>query len=599
MERFSAIAFDSRRSRWLGFARPSHSLVANSPAEVPLVLDQIDALRTGSRVWALGWVSYEAAPAFDSSLTVARPHEALPLAWFGLFPEPTYLDRLPTAPETDPLCWEPSISEATHNSALAQIRNHIARGDTYQVNFSFRLRAAAPSDPYALFRDMIHEQRGSYSIYLDTGRFVIASASPELFFERSDTEIVCRPMKGTAPRGPTSELDDERARALAASDKERAENIMVVDMVRNDLSKIASPGSVVTDSLCAVERYPRLLQMTSEVRAHSAASLSEIFRALFPSASITGAPKRRTIEIISALESSPRGIYTGAVGVLPPEGRAWFNVAIRTAVIDRDVQSVEYGVGSGVVWDSSPRGEFQECMLKASAIARPRARGTSLFETILWDPARGFSLLERHLARLAESAEYFGIPFDQEGALVALHDGITGRSATTRARLTLREDGTYECTAADITALPSPYTVSLATLPVDSNDPRLCHKTTDRSLYDEAEPENPNALDIILWNERGEITESRIANIAIALGGRLFTPPITSGLLAGCLRAELLHRGELQERVIHKNELARADGVYLLNSLRGMWQVELLVSAYTERGGLDETIARAEPTGSL
>ena len=288
--------------------------------------------------------------------------------------------------------WEPALDASVHARALATLQERIAWGDTYQVNFTFPLRARLAADPWAFFSSLFHTQRPRYAAYLDTGRFAIASVSPELFFDWRGDRLRTRPMKGTAPRGGSAREDDAQARALAASEKDRAENLMIVDMLRNDLGRVAVPGSVSVSELFAVERYPTLLQMTSSVEARTTAGLPEIMAALFPCASVTGAPKVRTMEIIAQTEQAPRGVYTGAIGYVGPGRRASFNVAIRTVVVDRESGESCYGVGSGVVADSSAAGEYAECLLKARILSETPFR---LLETMRWTPTRASTWARR------------------------------------------------------------------------------------------------------------------------------------------------------------------------------------------------------------
>ncbi len=579
-----ALAFDARTGQWLEFSTPSSVLVASDPSEVLPVLSRVEEMVSREGLWAVGWVSYEAGAAIDHAFQSHSPSD-FPLAWFALFPAPCNKADIPPASAAAVPDWRPSISQEHYTQAIAKVRAYIQRGDTYQVNFSFRLRADAPEDPKELFYSMVRNQAGPYSMYIDAGRFVLSSASPELFFAREGNEIVSRPMKGTAPRGVEMVSDERNAAALVSSEKERAENVMIVDMVRNDLSLIAEKGSVQALGLCEVERYPHVWQMISEVRARSSASLSQIFQALFPAASITGAPKKSTARIIRELECSPRNIYTGAMGVVSPDDRAWFNVAIRTALVDRQQGTVEYGVGSGVVWDSCSEHEFRECVAKASAVTRQEHR-VALFETILWEPGKGFFLLERHMKRMARSAQFFSFTFDQNNVtaeLYRLSALLEQKSVSQRVRLQLTSNGDVRCEAYELRPLASPYRLSLARKCVESACVTLYHKTTDRSVYDTAEPEVEGADDVLLLNERGELTESRIANVALELDGALYTPPVSSGLLPGCLREELLEKGVLTERVLTKDDLLRATRVCLLNSLRGMWDVVHVSGAHGGR----------------
>ncbi len=298
------------------------------------------------------------------------------------------------------LSWEPSICRKTYEAGIQKVRELIRKGDTYQVNYTYRLRAGFAGDPWALFAGMVQAQGAHYSAFIHAGDWVICCASPELFFRRQGADLLCRPMKGTSPRGLWSADDAAQAEALRTSVKNQAENVMIVDMVRNDLGRVARLGSVGVRSLFDVEKYPTLWQMTSTVKCETSASVPEIFGALFPAASITGAPKVRTMAIISELEDSPRRIYTGSIGFIAPGGFAQFNVAIRTVLIDRHAQAAEYGVGGGIVWDSVPETEFEECQTKSRILTTPRPQ-FALLETMRWTPKEGFYLLDLHLRRLA------------------------------------------------------------------------------------------------------------------------------------------------------------------------------------------------------
>ncbi len=574
---FKALAFDVRSGKWLGFSDPHMTFTCSSAFELPGVLDRIEQITREQDLWSVGWVSYEAASGVDGTLETKPPGE-LPLAWFALYSAPTLLDRLPVSEDQGVHAdWTPSISQAEYDSALSHVRARILRGDTYQVNFSMRLRSSDIVEPLQLFSSMVSNQRGPYSVFLESPRFVICSASPELFFERDEDVVVSRPMKGTCVRGYDEASDAEAARKLRSSEKERAENSMIVDLVRNDLSRVAEKGSVVTTDLCRIETYPNVLQMTSEVHGRTRACLSQLFRALFPAASITGAPKHSTMKIIKELECSPRGLYTGALGVIAPSGRTWFNVAIRTAVVDRVARSIEYGTGSGVVWDSASCTEYRECLAKASVVLRqPETSG--IFETLLWEPSQGsIFLLERHIARMTRSAAFLGLPCDEMAVrekIAALQLGLGDRPQ--RIRMSLDRSGGLSFDVRAITELVHPYTVSLAKRPINSPTLALYHKTTDRSVYESCEAEVSGSSDVILWNERGEITESCIANIVVELDGVFYTPPVASGLLPGCYREELLASGRLLERVLYKEDLAQATRLLLCNSLRREWDVHLL-----------------------
>ena len=345
---------------------------------------------------------------------------------------------------------------------------------------------------------------------------------------------------------------------------------MIVDMVRNDLGRIASTGSVHVPHLFEVERYPTVWQMTSTVEAASPAGLTELFAALFPCASITGAPKVSTMRIIAGLETAPRRVYTGAIGFVAPDGRAQFNVAIRTVLIDRRRGQAEYGVGGGIVWDSTAGDEYEECRIKARLLTQPRPR-SPCSKACLWTPAGGLALIDGHLRRLGEACEYFGYPHDAPAVRRLLDDAVRTLPAEPhKLRLLLHRDGRLECSATPLSAAPSPDPVRLrlALAPVSAANPFLYHKTTHRQVYTDARRGLPPDCEALLWNERGELTESETANLVLSLDGRLLTPPVACGLLPGVLRADLLARGEIAEAILTPADLARADEIFLINSVR-------------------------------
>jgi para-aminobenzoate synthetase/4-amino-4-deoxychorismate lyase len=396
-------------------------------------------------------------------------------------------------------------------------------------------------------------------------------------------------MKGTRPRGRWQEEDAALRERLLASAKDRAENVMIVDMVRNDLGRIARNGTVRVERLFEVERYPTVWQMTSTVTARTDASLAAIMEALFPCASITGAPKRRTMEIITRLEGGPRGAYTGAIGFIAPGRRAQFNVAIRTLVVDRASGNAEYGTGSGIVWDSAAEEEYRECLVKAEVLAR-RPQGFRLLETLLWEPGGGFFLLEEHLERLRRSADYFGFRVDPAAVREALEAfAVRFPGGARRVRLTVDREGESRLEAEALAQAPrQPLRMGIAPAPVDSSSVFLYHKTTRRKVYEEAREACPGCDDVLLWNERGEATESTIANLVVRLDGELVTPPLASGLLPGVMRGWLLARGVIRERPLRLADLARCRRIYLVNSVRRWRRAELIESA---RPGGAEVVA--------
>ncbi|MCS7300805.1 MAG: aminodeoxychorismate synthase component I [Fimbriimonadales bacterium] len=559
-------------ARWLVGVRPVAVLQTHRHAEVLPVLAEVE--RAAQRgLCAVGFVAYEAAHGLDEAFPVACA--SVPLAWFALFEQLEAYPRLllPTSATGElSVRWQATVSEPAYGCALQRIRAYIEAGDVYQVNYSFRLRAPFAGDALALFGRLYRAQPVRYAAYLDTGEQVILSVSPELFFALSGRRICTRPMKGTAPRAATLEADHQQAQALRSSPKNRAENLMIVDMARNDLGRIARTGTVRTPHLFETERYATLWQMTSTVEAETDAPLPEIFRALFPAASITGAPKIRAAQVIHELETTPRGVYTGAVGIVLPIRQAQFNVAIRTLVYDRNRSLLEYGVGSGVVWDSDIDAEYQECLSKAQVILQPRPE-FELLETLRWRAGKGYFLLEKHLQRLQRSADYFGFQCDLDAIRALLQraptDATTPRKGDYRVRLRLRRDGESVVECAPLEPKPPIWRVALAPEPVDPRNVFLYHKTTHRAVYEQARAACPDCDDVILWNPRGEITESTVANVVVRLDGKLYTPPVACGLLGGVYREYLLERGWLTERVITLPMLQQAEAVYLINSVRG------------------------------
>ena len=463
-----------------------------------------------------------------------------------------------------------------------------ADGRTYQVNYTYRLRAPFSGDPWSFFMTLARKQPIGYAAYLDIGSHLICSASPELFFRLNGHTVLSKPMKGTAPRGKT--LSDDRANMawLHDSEKNRAENVMIVDMIRNELGRLAEIGSVQVPQLFEIERYPTVLHMTSTVIAQTAASFTQIVSALFPCASITGAPKIRTMRIIADLETTPRGVYTGAIGYLAPDRAALrtaqFNVAIRTVTIDRAAGQAEYGVGGGIVWDSDAADEYRECEIKTRVLTSSPIE-FELLEALLWTPVidgtpvAGYFLLDRHVARLTDAADYFGFPFERAALIDRLEEVRRSLPAVDhKVRVALARSGALSITTAAVSDIPRPpvQCVALARNPIDSHDVFLYHKTSRRTVYERARAERPGCDDVILWNERGEITESCSANVVIDLNGELITPPIESGLLGGTFRSELLEQGQIVERVITIGMWRAARRVYLINSVRKWMDVTLI-----------------------
>jgi para-aminobenzoate synthetase / 4-amino-4-deoxychorismate lyase len=562
---------------------PVGTIEARRTNEVAGALSAVEAA-TERGLWAGGFVSYEAAPGLDSALSVrARgpedPFSDLPLLWFALFEDVAEVELpRPAAEEAGaPLdAWVPSIDRERFDAAIAEIRERIAAGDTYQVNYTLRLRAGIEGDERGLYRDLCLAQRGSYASYLNLGRYRVLSASPELFFRIDADRITTRPMKGTMPRGRWPAEDDEAARRLVASTKDRAENAMIVDLLRNDLGRISRPGSVEVPTMFEAERYETVWQLTSTVtsRLTPDVNLPDVFRALFPSGSVTGAPKIRSMGIIADLEDSPRGAYTGAVGYVAPRDspgpRANFNVAIRTVMLDTRTGLAEYGVGGGITHDSSAAAEYDEVLAKARVLT-VRRPPFSLFETVRYEPREGFQHLDAHLHRLSSSARYFGFAYDEQAVAEALDKAVAGEDVPVRVRCELARDGELEVTVGSLADRGPgvPIRLAIDDSRVDPTDALLFHKTTLRARYQGAAARHPYADDVLLVNDREEVTESTVANVAVRIGDRWWTPPLDAGLLPGIGRAVALDEGSLEERAITLEELRAAEEIALVSSVRG------------------------------
>ncbi len=556
------------------------TLVAQEPAEVAGVLAAVEqAAERGEH--AVGFVAYEAAPGLNPDLPGRPDATDLPLAWFARFRE-----RLPCAagaglPDAteDEISLAPGLDERRYCATIQRIRELIAAGDCYQTNFTFPLAGRFKGDPFSLYRRICQGQQAPFSALLDTGRHLLISASPELFFSLRDGIVTTRPMKGTASRGRWPAEDREAAERLRESAKERAENLMIVDLLRNDLGIVAETGSVEVASLFDVESYPTVHQMTSTVtaRLRSGTGLTDIFRALFPCGSVTGAPKRRSMEIIRDLEETPRGPYCGAIGYVSPNGEALFSVAIRTLLLDRKNAGLTMGVGSGITWDATPIAEYRECLTKGEFLRQP-AGEFRLIESLRLEHG-GYYLLERHLSRLAASAERFGFRFSAAEARRTLAELAGSLAGVHKVRLQLSRNGEMELTSAPLAADDGeiPLRLAMAEERVNPDDPFLFHKTTRRGLFERARSTLPDADEVLFCNEAGQLTEGSYHNLVLRIDGRLLTPPLASGLLAGTLRAELLEQGEIAETPLYPADLERAEEIWLINSVRG-WRRGVMIA---------------------
>jgi para-aminobenzoate synthetase/4-amino-4-deoxychorismate lyase len=555
-------------NEWLHFTNPHHIISAVRLPDVRGALQEIERLVNSNQWHAAGFVSYEAAPAFDDILRV-KSADDFPLLWFGLYPAPRSV-KLPLPNKKMPaLNWQSGIERKSYNAAIEKIKEYIAQGKTYQVNYTMRLNSEFHGDEWDLFLNLAQTQN-KYAAYIDTGRYVICSASPELFFKLNGNRIYSNPMKGTAKRGRTTGEDQEQADWLHHSIKNRAENVMIVDMIRNDLGRIAEIGSVQAPELFTVEKYPTLFQMTSTVQAKTDASLDEIFSALFPCASITGAPKVSTMNFIAELETTPRKVYTGSIGRISPNRKAQFSVAIRTALIDRESNQAEYGVGGGIVWDSTSADEYSEALLKARVLTEP-PQEIFLIETLLWTAEDGYFLREKHIERMCDSAQYFGFEFSREKLEDRLIQMAKEFTSPQRVRILASRSGEIRSEIKSFHSEEKLFKVCLAEDPIDSSNVLFFHKTTRRDIY----PIRQGYDDVLLFNEKNELTEFTIGNLVAETNGQLFTPPVSCGLLAGTFRAHLLESGRIKERVIRKDELGNYSRLFLVNSVRKWVDVRL------------------------
>ncbi len=563
-------------------------LRAETLEEVVSVVEGADeAARRG--LWAAGFVSYECAPAFDGGLAVhSRDPDVsgnVPLAWFGLYRGcATTPLRLPRrAGRVPPAKWRPLIPEMDYLAKVESILDEIAVGNVYQVNFTNPVESSQPVNSKVLYRQLLIAQQPAYGALIELDDVAVVSASPELFIEWDGVVLRSRPMKGTMRRGRWAEEDAELARQLATSEKETAENVMIVDLIRNDMGKVAKVGSVNVPKLRELEPYPNVWQLVSEVRCETKENsrLLDVLVAMFPCGSVTGAPKQSAMGIIASLEVAERGIYCGAIGLLEPSPqgvRARFSVAIRTAVVDERGGAARFGSGGGVVADSRPETEYREMVLKSEVLRAVPTRPFRLLETFRYVPGRPSDHLARHLARLTSSAALFGFPIRPD-----LETWVARRLAKidyeARVRLLLSRNGGLELLAAAApTPRSTPVRLAIDAEPVCSESTMLFHKTTQREVYQRRRRRHPEADDVVMVNDRGECTEVTTANLAVRIGSVWQTPPLAAGCLPGIERARLIERGVLVETTMRPEDIRSAERLAIVNSLRGWQDAELLVA---------------------
>ena len=551
------------------YADPVEIIVTSDPAEVQVCLERLRAAAARG-LHAAGYLAYEAGYALEPKLTPLASAGA-PLLWFGLFERFETMDTATLLPNSAG-AWtsapRPLIDQAGYEATLNDVKSAIEAGDIYQLNLTFPCEVTALGHPAAIYAQLRERQRAGYGALVFTGGDWLLSFSPELFFSLEAGRIRARPMKGTLPRSADPAL-------LSADPKQRAENLMIVDLIRNDLSRVAEPGSVDAPELFRVETYPTVHQMVSTVSAQltSERDAIDLIRATFPCGSITGAPKIRAMEIIAGIEPHPRGPYTGAIGRLDPNGDAVFNVAIRTLHLRDGETRATLGLGSGIVSDSQALDEWRECLAKGEFVASA-ALSFDLIETMAFDPIDGLRDLDRHLLRMRASAQAFGFAFDRHTARNELQAATFRLRKAAKVRLLAGRSGALAVEIRDPPEEPSePVTASVVPLPVDPADFRLRHKTTDRAFYDQAR-EAAGTFEAVFVDREGFLTEGSFTTIFVERDGKLLTPPLSRGLLPGVLRALLIDEGRAIETDLKPDDLAQ--GFLLGNSLRGLLPARLV-----------------------
>ncbi|EFX56298.1 aminodeoxychorismate synthase, component I [Streptococcus sp. C300] len=571
MHRKTVIDFRALGERYT-FTQPIKELKTRDLSEVADLLAQVESYQEQG-YYVVGYVSYEAAPAFEEKLAV---HKAPLLGEYLLYF--TVHDRVETSPipltyeEVDlPSRWQEETSAENYEEAIAQIHHHLRQGDTYQVNYTVQLKQDLSANPFVIYNRMVVEQEAGYNAYVEHDEMAVISMSPELFFEQNDRELTTRPMKGTTQRGVTDQEDLAQASWLEQDPKNRSENMMIVDLLRNDMNRISEVGSEYVERLCQVEQYSTVWQMTSTIKSQLRldVDLVAIFRSLFPCGSITGAPKIATMEIIKNLEPQPRGVYCGTIGLLLPHGRRIFNVAIRTIQLHKS-QAI-YGVGGGITWDSTWESEYREVHQKAAVLYRKQA----CFKLITTGRVSQKSLLfeEQHLERLTKASRYFAYPFDPEelGQKIEEECQACDSHQDYRLRITISKSGEMEVSRQVLEPLsPAFCQAQLCLQEADLQQAFTYFKTTHRPHLSLGEQE------IIYHNVAGELLETSIGNLVLKIAGKLYTPPISQGILPGIYRQHLLETGQVEEKVLTVQDLDQAETIYGCNAVRGLYELEVI-----------------------
>lgn len=563
------------------FSDPTEILMAHEIDQVQAVLEKVDAYsRQG--FWCVGYLRYEAAPAFDHAFVVHhRKNKTLPLAYFGIFQQARALTEAVEFSASNAhyqVTWNKTIGKAEFEAQMQKIHEAIAAGDFYQVNYTSNMHGELKGDSIALFKAMHQAQPHAYAAYIQNEYEEVLSVSPELFFELKQGHILVRPMKGTAARGANTQEDDLRKTQLRASAKEQAENVMIVDLIRNDLSRIAKPHSVKVNHLFKIQTLPTLFQMVSDVEADLQDNLGtkEVMQALFPCGSITGAPKVMAMKMIHQIEPEERGVYCGTVGVVRPGGDATFNVAIRTVTLQKN--QAHCGIGSGITFDAKSDGEWQEWRHKRAFLERS-SQSFSLLETMRFYQGEIYHQ-NLHLQRMQKAAQHFGFDFE----LGKIEHQLQKEKAVwgpepQRIRLLLDQKGLCHIETYPLNPSPEVALVAWADSAFEMADSEFVRfKTTHRSHYDQYSPQQSHLFDTLLYNPNGEITEFTRGNVAVLMDGVWYTPPLSCGLLNGIERQYLLEKGQLKEKILYRKDVEQAQGMAFLNSLRGWVMAQLLIT---------------------
>ena len=552
------------------FTNPIKELKTRDIDQIEALLREVEAYQEAG-FYAVGYVSYEAAPAFEKKLAVhPAPLMGEYLLYFTIHQE---VETLPFPEDYEavdlPANWKEEVEAPAYQEAIKSIHHHIRQGDTYQVNYTVQLSQELKSDPLAIYNRLVVEQKAHYNAFIQHDDVSILSISPELFFEQDDRLLATRPMKGTTRRGLTNQKDLQQAAWLEADPKNRAENMMIVDLLRNDMNRISEIGSEQVTRLCQVEQYSTVWQMTStiESRLRPEVDLVQTFRALFPCGSITGAPKISTMEIIQKTEKAPRGVYCGTIGILLPKGKRIFNVAIRTLQMQGN-QAI-YGVGGGITWDSKWESEYQETKQKSAVLYRQEPRFELLTTGRIHQGELTF--LEQHLTRLREASRYFAYPYDEQKLLKELQEELAHLESNLdyRCRIALQKNGTFHLVITELTDLPASYLqAKLTEQKLDLATPFTYFKTSQRDHLSQSDHEQ------IFHLPDGTLLETTIGNLVLEIEGQLYTPPAHLPLLDGIYRRHLLETQQVEEKLLTLNDLTDADRIYACNALRGLYELD-------------------------